>query len=358
MAEEVVLEEKKVDAGFDPFSTAPLPEEVKAPEVKVEEKQPEVKAEVKAEPVVEVKQPEAKTEVKTDAEIKKEVAELDPAVRDKFFNDTYDILSQKKEIEKAANLDLSKVSDARRILELDLKIKNRSLDSEEIKDEIADRFEYPEKPEQDEMEDTDKFEVRMNKWKDKVDKIDKRIIREAKLAKPEIEKYNTGLKIPEIPKSEVVVKNEPTQEDLDRFETLRNDYLKSIETGVKGLNDFTVTAQDKDVPVSVAWKVEDAEKTTLHERFTDFDHAEFLQSRWLTKEGKFNGAQQAKDVYILENFDKMLQKSVNDAVAQTKLHYEKMQKNIDLKEDGVSRGTFQPETKSETDKMAEFFFNN
>ncbi len=365
MSTEAIIEEKKID--FDPFETKPL-EEVKEPvieekkeviEPKKEEIKPEIKTEGKPEvkdaPIVDIKKEEPKPEIKP----KEEPFILDDAAKEKFLNDVYEVKAQKKELEKANNLDLTKVSDAKKLLELSLRFKNSGLEPDEIKDEIEEKYSYPKQPKQKADEEPEEFEERMTEWKEKVAKVDKRIIREAKLAKPELAELNSKLVLPEIPKTtHAVATKEISPEEQAEFNRMRGEYLTSIDLGVKELNDFTYTAQDKDVPVTVTWKVEDSEKTPLKERFTDFDYNEFLQSRWLDKDGKFLGKQQAEDVYWLENKQKIVQKMVNDAVAQTKLHYEKTQKNIDLNKGDAPRGTFQPDNASEQDKMAEFFFNN
>jgi hypothetical protein len=352
------VEEKVID--FDPFDVAPITE-VKEPvieeksEVINEPAKAEIKPEIKEEPIVDIKKEEPKPEIKSI----EEPFILDDAAKKKFYDETYEVLAQKKEIEKVSNLDLTKVNDAKRLLELNLRLKNNGLDADEVKEEIEEKYALPKQPKQKADEDTDEYQERLDEWKEKVSKIERRISRDAKQALPELKKINESLLVPEIPKgSQVAAKNEPSPEDVAEFNKMRSEYLTSIEAGVKGLNDFTFTAQDKDVPVTVTWKVEDAEKTPLQTRFTDFDSNKFLESRWVAKDGSFNGKQQAKDVYLLENFEKIAQKLVNDGVAQTKLHYEKTQKNIDLKSDNRPRGTFQPDNASESDKMAEFFFNN
>jgi hypothetical protein len=332
---------------FDESGWSETPIEKKEPVVEV--KQETIAPEVKAEIVPDIKVDE-KPEPSVASKPTEEPFILDPKVQEKFYNDTYEVLAQKKELEKVTSLDLTKVNDAKKLLELSLKFKNSGLDSEEIKDEIAEKYSYPKEPKMKADEDQEDFDERLSDWKERVEKINKRIVRDAKQAKPELESFNSKLVLPEIPKYEQkATQQEPSPEEVADFNKRRSAYLSSIESGVKGLNDFTVASSNKDVPISVSYKVDESEKTLMHTRLSDFNPTEYLKSRWTDAEGNYKGSQQAKDIYILENHDKIVQKQVNEAINQTLAYIEKSQKQITVKGE-APRGTFQPET----DKQKEY----
>lgn len=357
MAEEIKQEDQTATIDLNPFDeinlsdTAPVIEE--KPIVKVEEK-PVVIEEKKTEVVIEKKEEKPNVEIKQKEE---QLLELDPAVKDKFYKDAYEILSQKKEIEKMNTLDLTKTSDAKKILELSLRFKNSGLDAEEIKDEIEERYAYPKEPKKREDDDPDEFQERLDEWKERVAKIDKKIIRDAKLAKPELAEYNDKLLVPDIPKVKQA-QIEQSQEDLAESQKARETYLQKLETGIKDVTGFTANYKDKDVDITASYVITPEEQASLKTALSDIDFQEYFNERWVPK-GEYNARQMAEDKYVLENREKIFQKIAHDSASKAIEAYIKGQKNVKL-DDNVSRGTYTPDANGtqEQDKMAEHFFSN
>ena len=265
-------------------------------------------------------------------------------------NALYEYLSIKKTL---ASLD--KLPAAEKI-KLQLKNENKDYSPEEINDLFNETFVYPDKPEQELSETEEEFEVRENKYKDKVAKIDRRIEREAKKASAELLKQNESLVLPDIPKPEAKI-NEPTQEELEATAKARENYLTSIGDGLDDFKSIEATFKDKDVDVPVAYKINADEKKELRQMMENFNLEQFIQDRWLTKDGKFNTAQQAEDLFLLTKGKTAIAKLVNEAASKKEAEVRKSIRGVDYS--GINRAAdISPNLQDERDKAARHFFAN
>lgn len=262
----------------------------------------------------------------------------------------YDYLSKKKTI---ASLDKLPAADK---IKLQLKSENKDYSAEEINDLFNENYVYPEKPEQ-HLEETDEdFKVREDKYNDKVAKLERRIEREGKKAASELLKQNENLVLPNIPKPEPKVK-EPTQEDLEATAKARENYLTSIGDGLDNFKSIDATYKDKEVEIPVAYKISAEERSALRQQMENFNLEQFIQERWLTEDGKFNTAQQAKDLFMLLHGEKAIAKLVNEAGTKKEAEVRKSIRSVDYS--GTNRsGTLAPDVQEEIGKAVKHFFAN
>lgn len=326
----------------------PIVEKVKeAP--KVEEKVAEVVVETKkAEPVIEEKKPEI---------VEKKVEEVKPT--NKYLDllaegkedDLYDYFNKKKTIEKAVKSDVSKVSDAEQILKLTLQYKyeGQGLTEDEISDIIEEQYTVPEKPEQKLEESDDEYAATLKKWEGQVEKVQKKIIREAKLAKPDLAKILNELALPVIERPEIEQQKQQSQKELADAQAARTRFEQSLESDFKNFNGYNVSIKDEEVEIPIAYSIPDDEKSLYKQKVFDLNVDDYLAARWFDKDGKPNVVLTMDDIYLLENKAKIFQKIANETRTKVLENRFKKESNIDVS--GVNKGRQVTETTTDLKKQ-------
>lgn len=268
-------------------------------------------------------------------------------------DDVYNYLSNQKKIEKLLNSDINEFS-AAEIIKLSIQNKNKDLSDDEVDFVFNKKFSIPAKPEQAYDETEEDYSSRLNQWEKQVQTIKKELVIEAKMAKPEIEKLKSELVLPDIQKP--VNDNLPTQEDLQAAEESRRVYEQALESDFKNFNGFNVTFKDGDIEIPISYNVTEEEKVNLKQALSDFDSNEYFGARWFTEDGRPKVQDIMADKYKLENFDKILQKVANESANQMRVKMIALSSNIDLKGGGQQQ-TFNPQQKSESERLAEWVFS-
>jgi hypothetical protein len=88
----------------------------------------------------------------------------------------------------------------------------------------------------------------------------------------------------------------------------------------------------------------------------NFTLQDYFVPRYINDEGNFDTESIAHDLYVLENFDKIVEAHVSQAVNQAKAMFVKGLKNANFQE-SVSRSV-PDEQKAKQDEMVNFFFGN
>ncbi len=232
-------------------------------------------------------------------------------------DDIYKYLNDKKQLERAGKLDLSKPSEAAEILRLTMQYKYPDLSPDEIQDYFQETYVKPDKPQQafDDVDGT-VYNADLAKWQQQCEAIDKRIIREAKMAKPDLAKYKSELILPKI-EGAPAVQVEPSQEDLANAEKQKQEFFQQVDKGLGTLKGYAATYKDKDVEIPVSFDITPEDKAKVkpivESLFTDFS---YLQNRWQNKDGSWNTTLMAEDIHNMENRGSIHQKFVNDSAAK------------------------------------------
>jgi len=271
-------------------------------------------------------------------------------------DDLLAFLQEKKKIEKLANADIKDANTAAEIIKLSMYQKNKELEQDEIEFLFKEKFNIPEKPEQNYDELDSEYEQRVSKWESKVNEIEKRLVIEAKLAKPELEKIKSQLVLPEIsPKQSTF-----TQEEIEAQKKYINDFFVSANEVVNSFDGFSATVKDEGVDFNVAYTPSQEERQVVTEQLREFaennlDANVIFAQRWVNDDGTLNTKQMTKDLFLLQNEGKIAQKYVNDAANKRLAMHLKKQSNINLS--STNNGTFSPNNQqSEMDKLAAVMF--
>lgn len=244
----------------------------------------------------------------------------------------YSYLSKKKQLERAEKLDVSNPDQASELIQLNLKYKHPDLSAEEILDIFQETYVKPAKPEKAYDQDDADYQAELGKWKQQCDVIDKRIIREAKMARPEISRFKNELVLPDIqikaPQSQPAA---PTQEELAAAAKEKEAFLKSMDTTLNTFGGHKVTYKDEVVELPISYDAAPEEKAALKPIIDGlYSSYDYFDKRWSNPDGTVNHAKVAEDIHLLENKAKILQKIANESGNQRMKHQVKIKSNIDV----------------------------
>lgn len=269
-------------------------------------------------------------------------------------DEVLDYLSNQKKIEKLATGEVN-ANTAEEIVKLTIKQKNKSLTDDEVDFVFNQQFSIPAKPTQRADEYEEDYNARLAEWEEKAQVVQKRLIIEAKMSQPEIEKLKSELVLPNI-QSANQISPEQKQEELRMNEEIRKQFEQSLETGYKSFDGFNVTFKDETagIEIPISYVPTEEEKATLKNELSDFDHTEYFGNRWFSADGKPQIKNMMADKYFLENKEKIMQKVANEAAQQMRLKMIAMQSNINLK-GNANQQVFAPQS-NDMDALAKTMF--
>ena len=268
-------------------------------------------------------------------------------------------LQEKKKIEKLSTSDIKDANTAAEIVKYSMYQKNKSLEQEEIDFLFNEKFSRPSKPEQQFDELDSEYERRVADWENKINEVDKRLIIEAKLARPDLENLKSSLVLPDINPS--YKEPEATPEVLEAQKKYMDYYYGSVNEAINSFDGFTAAVKDEGADFNVAYVPSDEEKQAVAQQLHYFaennlDANMIFADRWVNDDGTINVKQMTKDLFLLQNEGKITQKYVNEAANRRLAMHLKNNSNINFS-GSTSSGTFSPDNKqSEMDKLAAIMF--
>ena len=280
-------------------------------------------------------------------------------------DDLYSFLENKKRIDRLASADLN-TSTAAEIIKLNMAQKYKDLTQEEINYKFNKDFGIPSRPVQKDIETDEEYQERVSAWEGRVKDVETEMLIEAKLAKPELEKYKSELILPDIQFETNNQAYEPTQEELEAIEAQINSFKQSAQAALKSFDGFSVSVKDEEVEIPLSYAVSDEERSVVAEqleRFADsnFDANMILAERWLKEDGRgsyeLNTNQIIRDLTLLQSEGRVNQKFVNDAAAKRLAEHIRKTSNVTMTS-RTPQNTFNPEQKSELDKQIEYIWKN
>lgn len=282
-------------------------------------------------------------------------------------DDLYSFLENKKKFDRLSSITDLDTRSAAEIIKLNMQQKYKDLTPAEIEYKFNKQFAVPAKPNQGEMETDDEYQERLQSWEAKAKDIETEMFIEAKLAKPELEKFKNELVLPDVQFESDSQNYQPTQEELEATEALMNQFKESAKAALSSFDGFNVSVKDEEVEIPLSYAVSDEEKSVVSsqlERFADanFDANVVLAERWLKDDGKggyqLNTNQIIRDLTLLQSDGKMNQKFVNDAASKRLTEYIKKTSNVSVTSQ-TAQSTFNPSSsKSELDKQIEYIWKN
>lgn len=282
-------------------------------------------------------------------------------------DDLYSFLENKKKFDRLSSITDLDTRSAAEIIKLNMQQKYKDLTPAEIEYKFNKQFAVPSKPNQGDMETDDEYQERLQSWEAKAKDIETEMFIEAKLAKPELEKFKNELVLPDVQFESEPQGYKPTQEELEAQAALMDQFRESAKAALSSFDGFSVSVKDEEVEIPLSYAVSDEEKNAVAsqlDRFADanFDANVVLAERWLKEDGKggyqLDTNQIIRDLTLLQSDGKMNQKFVNDAASKRLTEYIKRTSNVSVTSQ-TAQSTFNPSSsKSELDKQIEYIWKN
>lgn len=282
---------------------------------------------------------EAINEITRLREKKQESFSFENEESEKFFkllregkeDDVYNFLTEKKRVEKLVNSSVDNVDIASEIIKASMQSKYKDLSADEIEYKFNKDFKIPPKPEQKYDQSDDEYNDELAAWERQKSVIEKEIIIEAKLVKPELESLKKDLRLPEIEQNQV------SEENQELYQAVRKSYEENLNKEYSNFAGFNVTAKCEDAELPVAFIPTETEKAALKDKLFDFDPNDYLDKRWVNENGGIRIQQAMRDIYLLENFDAIVQKVANESAAKMLEYNIKNRANLNLNGLGSQR---------------------
>ena len=241
-------------------------------------------------------------------------------------------------------------------IKLHIEQTNKHYKKADIEDVFEERYTYPEKPVQGDLEDDDAFSQRQERYNASVEKINRRIERDSITAAEELSKLKQEIKLPDIPTT-------PNPE-LEEFEAYKANNAK-VDENHKILVDSISKLSEKDISYQLNFNDEakkvkfdisyQGEKDGVERaKASAADYLGFITENYYKEDGSPLVDKLTSDIYFLQNRDKIMTEAINQAVNETLLQVVRNQKNIG---DGIQRNFNQVQPDA-LQKLKEQVFGN
>lgn len=236
-------------------------------------------------------------------------------------------------------------------IKLHIQQTNKSYKPIDVEDVFEEKYSYPDKPVQGDVEEETDFAIRSEKWKAAKEKVDRRIERDADTAKQELSKLSAELKLPEIPKP--ATQAQTSEDELKEIQVEKAAAAefysklspKDVEMVFKFNDEATKLAFDINYePDADGFDVAKAEATDLTKFFDNF----------YGKDGSPDRVKLLMEIYAGRNIQKIVSEAIVHAVNQERIRALKFQKNIG---DGTQRNYVLPPV-TEIERLKQQVFGN
>ena len=278
------------------------------------------------------------------------------AIKEGKADDVYEILNQQKRLEKLTSSELTPDL-AAEIVKTNIKNKYKDLSADDVELLFYDQHFVPLKPEQGYDESDEDYAGKVKTWQSQVDYAERRLMIEAKVIRPELEKLKSEIKLPDIYNE--AGREAESQEEFEIMQQARSIY-ETLDSDFQSFSGFNVSVKDEDVEIPISFNVAEDERLAMKNDLTDFDSDSYFEGRWFTKDGKPNVQQIMADKYLLENREKIFSKIANEAASQRLLAHLKKNGNININQSPTPQGA-KPDlngTEAERLRMAEWAFSS
>jgi len=275
------------------------------------------------------------------------------AIKEGKSDEIYDILNQQKRLDKLTNAELNP-SLAVDIIKTNIQNKYKDLTSDEVDLLFYENYFTPLKPEQGYDETDEDYATKLKTWQSQIDYVDKKMIIDAKVIRPELAKLKSELRLPDI--YGIEQQEAQSREEFAVAQQARSVYERTLDSEFQSFSGFNVSVKDEEVDIPISFNVAEDERLAMKNTLSDFDSDTYFGDRWFTEDGKPKVQQIMADKYLLENRDKILQKVANEAASQRLLAHLKKTGNINLNQT-TPQGTPTPNANAERDRLAAWAFS-
>ena len=279
------------------------------------------------------------------------------AIKEGKADDVYEILNQQKRLEKLTSSELTPDL-AAEIVKTNIKNKYKDLSADDVELLFYDQHFVPLKPEQGYDESDEDYAGKVKTWQSQVDYAERKLMIEAKVIRPELEKLKSEIKLPDIYNE--AGREAQSQEEFEIMQQARSIYEKTLDSDFQSFSGFNVSVKDEDVEIPISFNVAEDERLAMKNDLTDFDSDSYFEKRWFAEDGKPKVQQIMADKYLLENREKIFSKIANEAASQRLLAHLKKNGNININQSPTPQGA-KPDlngTEAERLRMAEWAFSS
>jgi hypothetical protein len=276
------------------------------------------------------------------------------AIREGKTDDVYNILNEQKRLEKLTTAEVTPDL-AYDIIKTNIQNKYQDLTAEEVDLLFYESYNFPPKPEQGYEETDEDYKEKIQNWESQVNFIEKRMIIDAKVIRPELNKLKSDLQLPDI--YGLKDYESAIQYENEVLEYARSNYERALDSQFNSFGGFNVSVKDEEVEIPISFNVADEERLALKQELSDFDGEAYLENRWFNEEGEPNVKQIMADKYVLENLPRILQKVANEAASQRLLAHLKKTGNITLNQQSP-QGAVQQTPNADMDRLAAWAFSS
>lgn len=276
------------------------------------------------------------------------------AIQEGKVDDVYEILNQQKKLDRLLNSEIN-ANLASEIIRTNIQNKYKDLTNDEVDLLFYQNYNFPQKPEQGIDELDEDFSQRLKGWQSEIDFIEKRMVIDAKVLKPDLEKLKSDIKLPDV--YNFSAQEAQQREESELMQQAREVYERTLEADFKNFTGFEVTVKDEDVEIPIAFNVSEEERLALKNELSDFDADAYFENRWFKQDGTPNVRQAMQDRYLLDNWDKIARKIANEAAAQAKLAFIKNAGNVNINQKSP-QGVPQQSPNAQLDSLAAWAFRS
>jgi hypothetical protein len=276
------------------------------------------------------------------------------AIREGKTDDVYNILAEQKRLEKLTTAEVTPDL-AYDIIKTNIQNKYQDLTPEEVDLLFYESYNFPPKPEQGYEETDEEYNEKLQNWESQVNFIEKRMVIDAKVIRPELNKLKSDLQLPDI--YGLGEYEARLQEESEVLSQARTSYERALDSQFNSFSGFNVSVKDEEVEIPITFNVADEERLALKQELSDFDGEAYLENRWFNEAGEPNVKQIMADKYVLENLPRILQKVANEAASQRLLAHLKKTGNITLNQQ-TPQGAVQQSPNADMDRLAAWAFSS
>jgi hypothetical protein len=276
------------------------------------------------------------------------------AIREGKTDDVYNILAEQKRLEKLTTAEVTPDL-AFDIIKTNIQNKYQDLTPEEVDLLFYESYNFPPKPEQGYEETDEEYKEKLQNWESQVNFIEKRMVIDAKVIRPELNKLKSDLQLPDI--YGLGEYEARLQEESEVLSQARTSYERALDSQFNSFSGFNVSVKDEEVEIPITFNVADEERLALKQELSDFDGEAYLENRWFNEAGEPNVKQIMADKYVLENLPRILQKVANEAASQRLLAHLKKTGNITLNQQ-TPQGAVQQSPNADMDRLAAWAFSS
>lgn len=226
------------------------------------------------------------------------------------------------------------------VLKAYIKVNNPDFDDQDIEDEFNESYAI------------DEYQFDESKLKREQKKLSQRIKNDVQDAKEFFESLAQDIKLPEFSRQVEQAPQEDTEMEA-MIQEQRSLYLQSLQGVESRIGTLPFQWKDEKANMSVNGKF-DIPAQELSKYRQAAENLEDYQVNRYYKDGQYMSDKMVKELYIADNFEKILNSAISQAVNQTRLEMLKQSKNIQSEQ--TTSGTFKPNAADDERAMLDQLF--